>query len=112
MQKDTCGQKVVPVDPKHCPTTALCNEACGEAEQKFVKHVYVVPIKRCLTGFVFRGCQRICSTLYDPVCGSDNKTYSNECFLELENCRSRALVSKSYDGRCGQPENKPRNYLY
>ena len=61
------------------------------------------------------------------VCGSDDKTYSNECFMEMESCRSsRALtahavssneidrnaVSKKHDGKCGEPRTKARNYLY
>lgn len=76
------------------------------------KHVYVVPMKRCLTGFQFKGCQRVCPTLYDPICGTDLKTYSNDCFLEMENCRSRSLVGKQYHGVCGQPTEEPKNYLY
>ncbi|XP_067000155.2 serine protease inhibitor dipetalogastin [Anabrus simplex] len=131
MKKETCGQKVVAVDPQHCRTTAMCNKVC-DSERQFIcgsdnkiyrsecemkrdncgKHMYVVPIKRCLVGFVFQGCQKICGNYYDPVCGSDNKTYSNECFLELENCRSRSLVTKSHDGKCGHPDIKAKNYLY
>jgi len=131
LKMNTCGQKVVAVPPQHCPTTALCHQQC-EKTKEFVcgsdnklyrnecemkrencgKHVYVVPMKRCLTGFQFKGCQRVCPTLYDPICGTDLKTYSNDCFLEMENCRSRSLVSKQYHGVCGQPTEEPKNYLY
>nr|CAD7434128.1 unnamed protein product [Timema monikensis] len=131
MKKDTCGQKVVSVPLQHCRTTEKCNEVCGEqreficgSDNKFYrnqcemkrdncgKHIYVVPIKRCLAGFMFRGCQKICPTYYDPICGTDRKTYSNDCFLEMENCRSRSLVSKRHHGKCGQPVNEAKNYIY
>ncbi|MEA3343808.1 MAG: Kazal-type serine protease inhibitor family protein [archaeon] len=36
----------------------------------------------------------ICPTLYDPVCGCDSKTYSNDC------ARQVAGVSKRHDGKC------------
>ena len=35
-----------------------------------------------------------CFALWDPVCGADGKTYSNECFAEL------AGVEVNYKGRC------------
>ncbi|KAF2881380.1 hypothetical protein ILUMI_24794 [Ignelater luminosus] len=132
MKKETCGQRVIQVPLHHCKTTASCNVQCDEhkefvcgSDNKFYssecemkrencgKHIYVVPMKRCLAGFMFRGCQKICPTYYEPVCGTDNMTYSNPCFLEIENCRSRALVSKKHLGTCTEPLDEiPKNYLY
>ena len=75
--------------------------------------------------FEFRGCGRVCPSTFDPVCGSDNKTYSNECFMDMERCRGKralrttttggapnAVVDKKHDGKCGEPRTKARNYLY
>ena len=78
------------------------------------KFVYEVPMSRCLAlaGFRFTGCNRICPYEYDPVCGTDKKTYSNECFLQLENCRSRSLVTKKHHGKCGEAVPEAKAYLY
>ena len=35
------------------------------------------------------------------MCGSDGQTYSNECFLEMENCRDTDIkISVAYSGEC------------
>jgi len=36
----------------------------------------------------------VCATIYDPVCGKDNNTYSNSCFAEA------AKVEVDYKGEC------------
>ncbi|XP_059613986.1 agrin [Phlebotomus argentipes] len=131
MVQRTCGMRVVSVSQKHCATTAHCDANCEEMEGSFVcgsdnhlyksechmrkencgKHIFVVPMKRCLAAFTFKGCSRMCPQEYEPVCGTDDKTYSNECFLSIENCRSRNVQMKHY-GACGRPEQPSHNYLY
>uniref|UniRef100_A0A8C3TZN2 Kazal-like domain-containing protein n=1 Tax=Catharus ustulatus TaxID=91951 RepID=A0A8C3TZN2_CATUS len=49
-------------------------------------------------------CQReiihiACPRNYDPVCGTNGRTYPNECSLCKEFFRNRAL-DKKHDGRC------------
>lgn len=132
MKEKTCGTRVVPVSLSNCATTAQCNADCTAEQPSFVcasdnkfyrsecqmrkencgKHMFVVPMKRCLASFQFKGCARMCSQEFEPVCGTDSKTYSNECFLNIENCRSRSLVQLQHYGPCGRPEEPTHNYLY
>ncbi|XP_065573315.1 agrin-like [Artemia franciscana] len=133
MKKLTCGQVVMPASLDRCLMTSNCNKTCdsriisvcgsdgkiyrNECEMKSQncgRHVYEVPLRRCLAlaGLRISGCRRICPYEYDPVCATDGKTYSNECFLQLENCRSRSLVKKFHHGKCGEPSKKQRNFLY
>ncbi|CAG0913064.1 unnamed protein product [Notodromas monacha] len=132
MKRSTCGQRVVQLPPHHCRTTEHCTENCTESplvpvcgsdgkiyrneclmrSQNCGKHIYEIPLSRCTKSIVFSGCRRLCSIEYDPVCGTDGKTYSNACFLTMENCRSRSLVTKQHYGRCGDPLPEARNYLY
>ncbi|KAG5869289.1 hypothetical protein JTB14_028628 [Gonioctena quinquepunctata] len=132
LKKETCGQLVIEVPLHHCRTTASCNEKCTD-DRNFVcgsdnkinrsecemkgdncgKHIYVVPIKRCLAEFQFKGGQKMYPTYYDPVCETDGMTYSINCFLDMESCRSRSLVRMKHMGTCAEPINEiHKNYLY
>ncbi|XP_051514706.1 serine protease inhibitor Kazal-type 1-like isoform X2 [Myxocyprinus asiaticus] len=42
----------------------------------------------------------MCSREYDPVCGDDGKTYSNECMLCWENSQNNQNVKVMYKGEC------------
>ncbi|XP_057706998.1 ovoinhibitor-like [Corythoichthys intestinalis] len=45
-------------------------------------------------------CRRVvCPTHYDPVCGTDGRTYSNECVLDQENGKNHK-VTVAYKGEC------------
>ena len=45
-------------------------------------------------------CPRFCDRMYRPVCGSDGKTYGNECMLQLEACTVGSDVVEAHRGEC------------
>lgn len=132
LKEKTCGTRVVPVSLTNCATTAHCNAVCDSEPPSFVcgsdnkfyrsechmrkdncgKHMFIVPMKRCLAAFTFKGCAKMCPQEFEPVCGNDGKTYSNDCFLSIESCRSRSAVLMQHYGPCGRPEEPAHNYLY
>ncbi|XP_023317624.1 agrin-like isoform X1 [Trichogramma pretiosum] len=51
-------------------------------------------------------CNEQCGPEHEPVCGSDGKTYANECNLRLEACRTRQRdLRKIYAGACNSGVN-------
>ena len=53
-------------------------------------------------------CPKFCLGIWDPVCGSDGKTYSNEGCLEAAKCSDPGLHVVSI-GECGKGTN---NFIY
>ncbi|CAK1551509.1 unnamed protein product [Leptosia nina] len=61
--------------------------------------------KELEVSIVFQGeCQKeelcICAKIYLPICGSDDKTYDNECELKCSNNKNKIEVSIAYNGEC------------
>ncbi|XP_070562238.1 agrin-like [Ptychodera flava] len=45
-------------------------------------------------------CPSVCPAIYSPLCGSDGKTYENECELKRASCRQRKVIQVLDDGEC------------
>jgi len=46
-------------------------------------------------------CDTICPMYYDPVCGSNGKTYSNDCVLGVDNCKNDSEdITVASEGEC------------
>ncbi|XP_019636999.1 PREDICTED: agrin-like [Branchiostoma belcheri] len=63
-------------------------------------------------------CNTHCSDHYDPVCGSNDQTYTNRCFLELDACQFSAqhpdsphTITLAYHGACNSgADNRKRQF--
>ena len=47
-------------------------------------------------------CNGACPRNYDPMCGSDGRTYVNECLLNFASCKSGGKIRKVSDGECSK----------
>ena len=47
-------------------------------------------------------CPSVCLRIDSPVCGSDGKTYENECELRIQSCKIQTLIAIMHKGQCGE----------
>lgn len=84
-----CGEVCGGIQGKVCPEGKVCDLPAGSCRGADLQGVCV---------------QRpeVCPQIYDPVCGCDGKTHSNDCF------RLAANAQKDHDGPCDEPAGKAR----
>ncbi|VVC30264.1 Concanavalin A-like lectin/glucanase domain,EGF-like, conserved site,Laminin G domain,Follistatin-like, N- [Cinara cedri] len=55
-------------------------------------------------------CSEFCSEDFAPVCGSDGRTYTNECFLRRQECRTTPGLRIMFRNQCDQGVNPCQNF--
>ena len=45
-------------------------------------------------------CNQACPLNYEPVCGSDGRTYANECVMKSEACNNQKMIIVKHQGTC------------
>ncbi|KHJ48489.1 Kazal-type serine protease inhibitor domain protein, partial [Trichuris suis] len=129
-KEDTVNKTAQCVCPEHCPTQEANATVCGDdgldyssaCEMDKRSCVLQRPIKLKLTGQCDActnvtcpeytvckvgwdrmprcRCSDRCSMELKPVCASNNKTYRNVCFMNIESCRLYQELSVLYEGFC------------
>lgn len=50
----------------------------------------------------------LCPEHHDPVCGTDDNTYGNECKLKYHSCQQKEPIKIAHNGACSKPTNSCR----
>ena len=49
---------------------------------------------------ILGNCETRCTYQNDPICGTNDQTYSNQCFLSIATCNNPSIKFKHW-GTCG-----------
>ncbi|KAL3870490.1 hypothetical protein ACJMK2_038545 [Sinanodonta woodiana] len=99
---DNCGINTCDYD-SHCPGDhKCCFTGCSRT---CLPPVVTCNGQRCNIGGYCTdsgrcACRELCAAEYDPICGSDGKTYSNLCDLETTACRTNEPIYVATYGNC------------
>src|SRR6218665_3990058 len=65
---------------------------CGDGKHCDSEHQ---PEPKCV-------CNTDCPKTYNPICGSNNKTYNNTCELQQEACLTNTSITQQFNGKCDE----------
>ena len=57
-------------------------------------------------------CDFACIEIYAPVCGTDGKTYSNDCHMTRQACIDQKNITVSYKGECSKSNDLQSNIIF
>ena len=57
-------------------------------------------------------CDIVCIEIYAPVCGTDGKTYGNNCHMRLQACIDQKNITVSYKGECSKSNDLQLNIIF
>ena len=91
-------------------TTTVGQKALALAKRRYSTRIKGISFTEC--GVLETIGRRVfCPMHYDPVCGTDGKTYGNHCEITAENCRTKANIRVANKGKCGQKGGKLLDFL-
>jgi len=73
----------------------VCKDTRCSDGKKCVPNKLMPPTCKCPT-------EDDCPRDYEPVCGSDKKTYINHCRLRVEACKTGQTINVAKKGVCGK----------